>query len=208
MRPMDLHSLITIAAIGVASNLDNAGVGMAYGVRKIYISHVSNFIIAFISFLATFIAGYFGNWISHWISPFVGNLAGAIIIISVGVWVLWQPYLGKKEAPKKKLKKRSFITDLLRRPEEADFDKSNSISLKESLILGIALSINALAGGFDAGVTNLSILETAAFVGAFSFILLGLAAYLGEKYAAEKLKQNANLISGILLIGIGIHQML
>lgn len=209
MHPMDLHNLITIIAIGVASNLDNAGVGVAYGVRKIYISPLSNLIIAVISFLATLVAGYFGNWLSHWISPFVGNITGAVIIIAVGVWVLWQPYIGKKGIPKEeKPKKKNFITNLLRRPEDADFDQSNSIGLMESAVLGVALSINALAGGFDAGVTKLNILETAAWVGLFSFLLLGFADYLGEKYAAEKLKDKASWISGILLILIGFHQML
>jgi len=207
---MDLHSLFTIIAIGIASNLDNAGVGIAYGVRKIYISTFSNFIIAIISFTGTLIAGWFGSWISQWIPPFVGNVIGATIMISVGVWVLWQPYLGKKERKKEpeKVKKKNLITGLLRRPEEADFDKSQSLSIFESIILGIALSINALAGGLDAGLTKISVFYTSLSVGVFSFLLLGLSAFVGEKFGAEKLKSKATLISGLLLIYIGFRQIL
>lgn len=210
MQPMDLHSLITIIAIGIASNLDNAGVGIAYGVRKIYISTFSNFMIALISFTGTLIAGYFGIWISQWVPHFVGNVIGATVIISVGVWVLWQPFIGKKERKKEpeKIKRKNFITGLLRRPEEADFDQSKSLSIFESIVLGIALSINALAGGLDAGLTKLSVLYTSLSVGIFSFILLGLSAYVGEKYGAEKLKSKASLIAGLLLIFIGFRQML
>ncbi len=44
--------------IGIASNLDNAGVGIAYGIRKIRISWFNNFIIAFFGFLFTLLAGF------------------------------------------------------------------------------------------------------------------------------------------------------
>ena len=207
---MDLHSFITIIAIGIASNLDNAGVGIAYGVRKIYISHFSNFMIAIISFTGTLISGYFGNWISHWVPHFVGNVIGAIVMISVGVWVLWQPFIGKKERKSEpvEVKKKNFITDLLRRPEEADFDQSKSLGIFESIVLGIALSINALAGGLDAGLTKINVLYTSISVGIFSFLLLGLSCYLGDKFGAEKLKGKATLISGLLLIFIGFRQMI
>lgn len=210
MQPMDLHSLITIIAIGIASNLDNAGVGIAYGVRKIYISHFSNFMIALISFTGTLIAGYFGHWISQWVPHFVGNVIGAIIMIAVGVWVLWQPFIGKKERKREpvEIKKKNFITDLLRRPEEADFDQSKSLSTFESIVLGIALSINALAGGLDAGLTKINVLYTSLSVGIFSYFLLGLSFYLGQRYGAEKLKGKATLISGLLLIYIGFRQIL
>ena len=42
----------------IASNLDNAGVGIAYGIRKIRISWFNNFIIAFFGFLFTLLAGF------------------------------------------------------------------------------------------------------------------------------------------------------
>jgi putative sporulation protein YtaF len=203
---MDLNSLLAIIVIGIASNLDNAGVGVAYGVRKIHISWFPNFIIAFISFIATLLAGLFGKWVTLWITPLMGNLIGTIVIISIGIWVLCQPFIDKKSHQQKS--KRNVITRILRDPEEADIDQSKTIGYGESILLGIALAMNALAGGFDAGVTNLSVLATSISVGLFSFLLLGLCTYIGEKYAAEKLGKQATVVAGILLILVGIHQMI
>lgn len=202
---MFLTHLVTIIIIGIASNLDNAGVGIAYGVRKIHVSWTSNFIIAFISFMASLFAGLIGVWISHWIPPFIGNLIGTIVIISVGIWVLLQPFLEKKTLPQEK---GNLITHILHHPEKADLDQSQSISFSESILLGTALAMNALAGGFDAGVTKESVLATSFSVGIFSFLFLGLAAYVGERYVADKLGEKATVTAGILLILIGIHQII
>lgn len=202
---MNSYSLLAIIVIGLASNLDNAGVGVAYGVRKIRIPWFSNLAIAIISFLATLLSGLFGNWISIWVHPWIGQLIGTIVIVSVGVWVLLQPFVEKKHAASDY--DTNPVTRLLRNPEEADKDSSKSISLGESILLGIALAMNALAGGFNAGITHLNIWYTSLSVGIFSYVLLALFAGFGEKYAAEKLGNRATIISGLLLIIIGINQM-
>ncbi|MNW43769.1 manganese efflux pump MntP [compost metagenome] len=99
------------------------------------------------------------------------------------------------------------LTRLLRNPEEADKDSSKSISLGESVVLGIALAMNALAGGFNAGITHLNVWYTSISVGLFSYLLLAACAGFGEKVAAEKFGNRATVISGLLLILIGIHQL-
>ncbi|WP_346779346.1 sporulation membrane protein YtaF [Paenibacillus brevis] len=203
---MDMLSLLAAIIIGLASNLDNAGVGIAYGVRKIHIPWFSNLMIAVISFLATLLSGMFGNWLALWIHPWIGQWIGTIVIVSVGVWVLLQPYVEKKQAMRER--DASVLTRLLRNPEEADRDSSKTLSLGESVLLGLALAMNALAGGFNAGITHLNIWLTSLFVGVFSYLLLAFCAGLGEKYAADKLGSRATVISGLLLILIGIHQIL
>ncbi|MBP2000712.1 putative sporulation protein YtaF [Paenibacillus shirakamiensis] len=198
------YHLLAVLIIGLASNLDNAGVGIAYGVRKIRIPWYSNLAIAIISFLATVLSGLFGSLISAWVEPWVGQLVGTLVIVGVGVWVVIQPFLEQK----KSLPEHSgHITRLLSNPEEADRDLSQSISLGESILLGAALAMNALAGGFNAGITHLNVWLTSLSVGVFSFLLLSLCSLFGEKYAAEKLGNRATVISGLLLIIIGIHQM-
>lgn len=203
---MHLVGLTSIVAIGIASNLDNAGVGIAYGVRRIHIPWVQNLVITVISFVATLFAGLFGHFITTWVSRSVGTWIGTIVIVAVGVWVLSQPFIAHRPRPEKE--RGGFITAILRNPEEADRNRNQAIGLGESFILGIALAMNALAGGFDAGITKLDVLWTSVSVGLFSFILLGLAAFAGERYAAERLGEKATIAAGILLILVGIHQML
>ncbi|WP_068615100.1 sporulation membrane protein YtaF [Paenibacillus tuaregi] len=204
---MNTYSLIAILTIGVASNLDNAGVGIAYGVRKIRIPWYSNLTIAVISFLATLLSGLFGNLISLWIEPWIGQAIGTTVIVAVGIWVLLQPFREKNAAAPASPAQSGNFTRYLSNPEEADRDSSKSISLTEAVLLGIALAMNALAGGFNAGVTHLNVWLTSLSVGIFSFILLALCSLFGERYAAEKLGDRATIISGVLLILIGLHQI-
>lgn len=205
---MHFTGLSSIIAIGIASNLDNAGVGIAYGVRKIRIPWPQNLAIAVVSFVATLLAGFFGSAVTAWLSPVIANFIGTVVIVSVGVWVLMQPLIARR--PSKQQPKQSnatFITDILRNPEAADRNNNQAISLGEAMILGVALAMNALAGGFDAGITKLDVVWTSVSVGLFSFVLLGLAAYSGRRYAAETLGEKATIAAGILLILVGIHQI-
>ncbi|MDQ0188974.1 sporulation membrane protein YtaF [Alicyclobacillus cycloheptanicus] len=203
---MHLVGFASIIAIGIASNLDNAGVGIAYGVRRIRIPWFPNLLIAVISFAATLLAGIFGHFINGWLPPQVGTWIGTLVIVAVGIWVLMQPFIARH--PPKRKAKNGVITSILRNPESADRNRNLAISPGESLILGIALAMNALAGGFDAGITKLDVVWTSVSVGVFSYVLLGLAAFAGERYAAERLGEKATIAAGILLILVGIHQML
>ncbi|WP_242144424.1 MULTISPECIES: manganese efflux pump [unclassified Bacillus cereus group] len=202
---MSSAGLFSILLIGIASNLDNAGVGIAYGIRNIRISWFNNFIIAFFGFLFTLLAGLFGNWISLFISDFMANLIGAIVLGLIGIFVLCQPLLNKSAEG---LEKDGSMIGILRNPENADFDGSKTISFSEALVLGVALSINNIAGGFDAGVTNLNLWWTAIISGAFSFICISAFSYIGKRFFAEYLGKWATIIAGILLILIGIDQLM
>ncbi|MED0982567.1 sporulation membrane protein YtaF [Bacillus paramycoides] len=203
---MSTAGLLSILLIGIASNLDNAGVGIAYGIRKIRISWFNNFVIAFFGFLFTLLAGFFGNWISLFISDFTANLIGAAVLGIIGVFILCQPFFSKKETVENK--NDGVLMGILRNPEKADFDGSKTISFSEALVLGVALSINNIAGGFDAGVTNLNLWLTAIISGIFSFICISGFAYVGKRFLAEYLGKWATVIAGVLLILIGIDQLL
>lgn len=210
-----MNNIFLIIAIAIAANLDNLGVGIAYGIQKIKISHMSNLIIAVISFLAAWSSAETGKLIGLYLSPQISGIVGATLLCGVGGWILFQPIITaiKNNQPILDLQRfgqRFYIgpTEILSYPERADMDNSRSVGNREALILGIALSINALAGGFDAGAVGISSLIEATFVGIFSFITIIAGYYFGRKYAAEQIGKYATVISGTLLIVIGIHQLL
>ncbi|MED1203625.1 sporulation membrane protein YtaF [Heyndrickxia acidicola] len=202
---MHLENVLLMIAIGVASNLDNAGVGVAYGIKKIKVPFVANSIIAFIGFLFALLGGLFGNWVSIWLSPFVCNIIGMIVLVTIGVWVLSQPYIEKRV--KHRPSNRNLLLQILQNPEDADLDGSKSVGLLESLLLGVALSINNLAGGFDTGITHLNIWITSLISGVFSYVCVGVCAYLGSRVSGERLGRQASFIAGIILILVGLHQV-
>jgi putative sporulation protein YtaF len=193
---MGLKNILLVLAIGIASNLDNAGVGISYGVRKIRIPLLPNLVIALMGFSLALAGGLFGNLISLWLTPFTCQFISMTVLVSIGVYVLSQQYLADKPKVVYAFNQQSPINKtieppadnllfrVLRNPEEADLDNSNSIGLSESVILGIALSINNLAGGFSAGITQLNLLATASVSGLFSFLCTSLCAIFGLKFAA------------------------
>lgn len=82
-----LHKLIALSDLSIAANLDNLGVGIAYGMRKTRISAVSNFLIALISAILTYLAMVFAQFLELVLPADIINELGAIIIIGVGIWV-------------------------------------------------------------------------------------------------------------------------
>ncbi len=188
----------------ITANLDNLGVGIAYGVRNIKVSWQANLIIAFLSFGATFFAEKIGELIKAHIALAVANLFGAALIVFVGVWVLIGAS-GIKES--KDFKKSRWPQAIIGRPEQADHDESHHIDWREAFVLGFALSINTLAIGIDVSMTDLPSLLMPLLVGLCSFITLWIGAYVGKKYGAEWLGQKATLLSGFLLICLGLRQL-
>lgn len=200
--------------IAIAANLDNFGVGIAYGIQQIRISPLANLIIAVISFAMTGLSAVIGYALSQYLNPTIAITAAAFLLFGVGIWIFIQPIIIaiKTKQPIinfQLLGGRIYIgpTEILNYPERADIDNSRDIGSWEAVVLGIALSINALAGGFDAGAIGISSLLEATLVGVFSFITIYIGYYFGNKYAAEQLGKYATIVSGTLLMLIGLHQL-
>lgn len=198
--------LFTVVAIAMASNLDNAGVGIAYGVRHIRFSFLANLIIAVISGVCTYIAGIVGNTLTRYLPTSIAAWVGGIVMILVGLWVFFEPWRSRPTEPAED-NAGNVMQRILRDPTAADFDKSQTISLKESCVLGMALALNAFAGGFDAGVVHIGVAVTAAAVAVVSFVLIWFSAYIGSRYASRVFGRRATYLAGALLILIGIHQI-
>jgi putative sporulation protein YtaF len=198
-----ISSFVTVAAIAIASNLDNAGVGIAYGVRRIRISWLANLVISAVSGLMTLLAGGIGHILTHYIPMRLAGWLGGGMIILVGLWVLLEPIRSRRVQSGG----HTVVTRILRDPLQADLDQSQTISCKEAVILGVALAINAVAGGLDAGIAHIGVMMTAVAVAVVGFILLALSTYLGRRLAARYVGNNATYLAGILLVAIGIHQI-
>ncbi|MBP2662080.1 MAG: sporulation protein YtaF [Firmicutes bacterium] len=200
--------------IASAANLDNLGVGIAYGIQRIRVSFMANLTIAVISFIATWLSAKAGELICVYLSHQIAAIIGAVLLCGVGVWILMQPIVLAVKAKQPVMNLQLFSikiyvgpTEILRYPERADIDSSRDIGPWEAILLGVALSVNALAGGFDAGAIGISSLWESALVGVVSFITILLGVYFGEKYAAKKLGYYTTAISGLLLILVGVHQL-
>jgi putative sporulation protein YtaF len=196
-----LHVLVLATLIGIAGNLDNLGVGVAYGVRRIGIPFRSNLFIAVVAAVGTVLTAYAGMGISRVLQPAFANVIGAGVIIAVGVWVLWPRRPAKPEAD------RQDAIGLVHHPEQADADLSGDISLAESIALSVGLGINAWAGGLGGGLVGLSPWLLALSTGLFSFVTLWAGEHLGRRALGGWLGPKATIAAGVLLILIGLKDL-
>jgi putative sporulation protein YtaF len=203
-----MKTFIHLLFLSIAANLDNLGVGVAYGVKRIKIPFISNLMIAGIAFFFGTISVLTGTWIGHYLADSIANTIGALLIMGVGLWMVLPRKLQLRLEKNSNQKEISIIIKILHEPEEADTDRSALISWQESVLLGVALSINVFTNGISAGLWKLNIIGTAFGMAIFSFITIKLGIWLGSRYGLRWLGNKANLAAGIILILIGIHQII
>jgi putative sporulation protein YtaF len=200
--------IVHLLLLSIAANLDNLGVGVAYGVKKIKVPPLSNLIIAGIAFLFGCISVLIGTGIRHFLNNNIANVIGAFLIIGVGIWMILPKKLQLSLERDLNRHETSLIIKILHEPEQADCDHSAIISWRESILLGVALSINVFTNGISAGLWKLNVIYTALSMAAFSYITIELGTRLGSRYGSRWLGNKASLAAAILLILIGIHQIL
>ncbi|MGX4585976.1 sporulation membrane protein YtaF [Paenibacillus chitinolyticus] len=206
---------LLILGFAISSSLDNLGVGISYGIRKIRIGILSNLIVAGVCFLFSYTGIWFGKWISSVLPGILPVLLSAFSLFFIGIRIILMATPGKEpeiaSSPSKS--NGNGLRSILRNPEQVDRDNSKHIGIAESLILGIALSANALTNGLSAGLLGLSpfaISLTAAFG---SFLTVWLGVWLGGKVAGIRigsftLGQFGTLVSGMMLLVIAANSLL
>jgi putative sporulation protein YtaF len=209
-------SILPILFIAVSSNLDNIGVGTAYGARKINIPITSNLLIAVVTATGTFLSIFLGHSVYLFISKGMDGLLGGGIIILVGLWVIFQEaYTHRVREPQEaelivKTRRSRYglrhIVQILNNPIVADWDFSSHIDVKEALALALGLTINNIPNGIGAGMLGLNIyaMTTAVFVTSIITIWLGI--YMG-KLGVRSMGRSAGVLAGVLLILVGIYEI-
>lgn len=196
----------------ISSSLDNLGVGMSYGIRKIQIPFISNLLIASVCFMFSYSGILFGKWISAILPGILPMLLSAFMLLVVGLRIILLAVPRKEQTTDRQKPAVKGIKSILQNPESVDFDGSNDIGFGESLILGVALSANALTNGLSAGLLGFSplIISIASAFGSFFTIWLGM--WLGGKVANVRigsftLGQFGTLVSGVILVIIAVHNL-
>ncbi len=187
--------ILTTLLIGLAGNLDNLGVGVAYGARRIGIPFLSNLLIAVVATVGTGFLAYAGASLKHLLSPAVAGAVSAACIIAVGFWVLWARRVVEEPI------------ELVLHPEEADVDHSGDISLSEALALSIGLGVNAWAGGFSGGLVGVPAWAIALATGGFSIATLWAGERVGNHTLGHWLGARGNVVAGVLLILVGVKNV-
>ena len=180
--------IIELFVLAVGLSMDAFAVSICEGLslRKISWKHMC-------------IAGaWFGGFqaLMPLIGYYLGNLfAGTITKYAHWIAFILLLYLGIK------MIQESFGGD------EEENDADHSMSIKSMFLLAVATSIDALAVGVTFAFLRVSIIPAVSFIGIITFICSAIGVKIGSAFGI-KYKSKAELLGGIILIGIGAKILL
>ncbi|MEE3715665.1 manganese efflux pump [Tumidithrix elongata RA019] len=222
---MIIDKFLLILLLAIAANLDNLGVGIAYGLRQRYFPVLSNLVIALISAGLTLLSMILGQWLERILPIQVANTLGALIIIGVGIWVCWEPlllpsYLRLRNFLRGKISRQTKVQsrhhqNVANQPTGVNQNTATynyliawyPVQRNETILLSISLSLNAIAGGIGASLSGYNALLTSGAIGIFSYVTIAIGQKLSRKYFSSLLGTLSQQIAGLVLIAIGIYEL-
>lgn len=198
-----LEPLVLVTALSV----DAFVASFAYGTNQIKIPFRS---VAVISGICSAILGV-SLFLGSLVRPFMPeHLAGVLcfsILFLLGIAKLCdsaiKSLIRRSQGIHKKISFSAmhlrFILDVYANPENADSDCSKSLSAVEAAPLAIALSLDGLAVGFGAALSEAAPLRAVLFSLVANVIAVCAGSLTGNK-VAEKIPLDLSWVSGLLLI--------
>ena len=215
--------ILVIIILSISLSLDAFGVGIVYGLRKTHVPALSRIIICAFSIFYSGAALLIGKGLSSILPHQAAKWIGIGVLTAMGIWIILQGVLdeGKKakagpEIPavdqtlfKIAIKSLGISIQVIRHPTDGDIDKSGVIDVFESLLLGLALSIDAIGVGIGSGLAGFSSLFIPLFSGLFQMLFLSTGLYLGKRFSAtgwvnEKVM---SMLPGLLLICLALARL-
>lgn len=212
--------LLAYVVLAASVSIDAFGIGITYGLRNTKINGFAKIILFIISIFITGLSVWIGNGISNIFPSIVITFIGSTLLIAMGLFVIYQSLLNKKEVTTKINQNepkiyRIFIEflgitiQIIRNPISSDLDGSKKIDVKEALYIGICLSIDSFCVGICGSIIGYNSILFPVLVATFQLLFLSIGRLLGEKLSSvSKLPENIwNVLSGVLLICIGISRL-
>ncbi len=172
--------LFTILATAVAVSLDGLSVGFAYGASKIKIPIKSLLFLCLIPTVLCYFTMNFSYLIKDFLDETFIKYFGFSAMLLLSLFSFRQYILSKKES---KPSYKAGISDILAHPDLADKDKDKMIDLNisEGIILGLALSIDALAGSAVLAFLGADYIISSLAIGISNLIFISTGNLLGKK---------------------------
>ncbi|HHX18318.1 MAG TPA: sporulation membrane protein YtaF [Clostridium sp.] len=212
--------VFSVILLAFSLSLDAFGVGLSYGVRKIKIPMFSKIIICFFSIFYAGIALIGGKYLASFLPQNISKIVGITILFVMGTLIVIQTLIKKdtqqypsysyineeKTLAKIAIKSLGITVKVIKNPVEGDIDKSGKIEFVESILLGLALSVDAIGVTLGVSLTGFYSIFIPFAAGLFQFAFLFAGTYLGEKFALiEKVNKKAMaILPGLLLLALAL----
>ncbi|MCC5910644.1 MAG: sporulation membrane protein YtaF [Clostridiaceae bacterium] len=219
-----MHFFTGLILLAIAVSLDSFCVGVTYGMRRICISFISLFIIILCTGLVVLASMTIGSFLSSFISPDIVEKIGGLILVSMGLFSLYNvvrtqksnqseegkitQYELKEKKWKAEIQKLGIFITVLKKPQQADLDNSGIISGKEALLLGFALALDAFGAGLGAAMLSYSPIITATLIALMSGLFVFFGIKSGFILSQRKYMQQMVFLPPCLLISLGLFSLL
>ncbi len=194
--------LIASLLFGISASLDALLVGISYGIRGTRIRFWQNLVISLITLLGTCLSVGLGHRLAAVLPRMVSDYAGSLVLILLGVYYIikWLRTCSTRPKP----------PSAVHAAEEEGLSASadGPLPLPEIFSLGLILSLNNLSAGFSASLAGLPLVYAAVSTFVCSVLFLSSGNRLGGSPALQLADRAADPLSGALLIGLGIVQLL
>ncbi|KAB2951857.1 sporulation membrane protein YtaF [Heliorestis acidaminivorans] len=230
---MSTWSLFVLA---FALSVDGFAAAVAYGLKRIRVPFFSLLIICLCSTAAMALALLAGQGLSSFFPEAWIGKVGGIILICLGLLQLYnskkvQSQRIEKNCPNNQdtvVKASAFSTatvkevekvfsltvppfglviQVFREPTRADLDSSGELSSQEAFLLGLALSMDALAAGFGASLLGGIPLYAPLIVGMSLFVLVVAGLWWGHKNARWAGGPWISYLAGLVLLSLGASKV-
>ena len=128
--------IISSILLAFSVSIDALTLGITYGIKNSKISNSGNLIIFTIAFISTALAMLLGNWISALFSPNISVILGSLLLLTLGIYTIFK--------------------SIKLNPSTYDVDNSNTIDRNESILLALAISVDASCVGLSCGIIGIN----------------------------------------------------
>ena len=169
--------ILSVILFALSANIDCLVIGLSYSLKKTIIDINSNLLIAFMSTIGTYFSMMLGSLLTRFLSINTANHIGSLILIVIGISMILQKQQDIKQ-----------------------FQSHKKITLKETFLLGFALSLNNIGLGIGASITGLPTLCA-------SFVFILISQWLGKTYFSKYISSYASPVSGLLIFLLGFYEL-
>ncbi len=197
--------LISAFLLSLSACLDNIVVGIAYGMKRTKIGLGSNLLIAIITSCGTLISMLFGRLIATVLPVTIAQNLGASMIILIGIYFILEYCINKNK------NNANSLPDIVKEDICCNNNTNicdRKIGLRETIMLAFALTINNLGIGISASLAGVNISATVILTFLISLITIILGVAMGYNVIGRICGKYAGLVSGILMIILGIFEIL
>jgi putative Mn2+ efflux pump MntP len=183
-----LDHLLSAVLLAISANVDNLGVGVAYGVRGRSIGPAHNLLIALVSGGGTLLSMAAGEWVNDFMSEEFANVLGGAIMIAIG-------FYGVVHAVRR------------RNGASSQMGRGAAMSTGEAVALAVSLTFNNLGSGLGAGISHVGIALTAVLTTVASVAAIAGGYLLGRRTSFAISRRWVGVAAALLFITVGIYEI-